>query len=379
MSVFLLRSRLAGTPRTEGDVSFHDGPVKQKRRVAVVIPTFNRDDLLEACLEHLSSQTFRDFRVIVVDNSLRSSFPTLLGRYENVEWLPLLSNLGTAVAFNRGIAAAGECEFVFLLNNDAEMELECLAHLVEALEKDNSYSVAVPKLLQWSDPRYLDGVGDEILLGGGAYRVGHGELDAGQYDCPRVVFGACAAAALYRVSLFQDIGGFDEDFFAYREDVELGLRAQLKGHRCIYVPAARVHHHGSATMGRTAHSWIIRLSTRNQILAILKTYPAASLLSLLPQLLLFQILWLGFALQTGTLFAACIGLLDSVRFVPKMLRKRRKIQSQKVITAQCFSNLLRGSEMRIWQWHTSAYTPRPALLLALYFQVFRPRGASSSA
>jgi len=298
--------------------------------------------------------------------------PAFLCKYENSEWIPLLSNRGTAVAFNRGIAVAEGCNFIFLLNNDAEMEPECLSHLVQALDNNPSYSVAVPKLLRWSDPRYLDGVGDEILLGGGAYRVGHGELDAGQYDLSESVFGACAAAALYRASLFQDIGGFDEDFFAYREDVDLGLRAQLRGHRCIYVPAARVHHHGSATMGKPAHSWIVRLSTRNQIVAILKSYPGAALVRCLPQLLFFQILWLGFAIRRHTFFAACAGLLDTVGFLPKTFTKRKQIQSNRLVSSRCFLALLVQSEMRIRRWYGSIHTSQPSRLLALYFRIFDP-------
>jgi len=217
--------------------------------VGVAIPTYNRDDLLETCLEHVAYQTLRPARIIIIDNGTRNIMPEFLRKFEPLEWIPLHSNRGTSVAFNLGIGAAKRCEYVFLLNNDVDMEPECLSRLVQALEQDSSYSAAVPKLLRWSDPRYLDGVGDEILLGGGAYRVGNGELDAGQYDQSGPVFSACAAAALYRTSLFEDIGGFDEEFFAYREDVDLGLRAQLRGHRCLYVPAARAHHRGGATMG----------------------------------------------------------------------------------------------------------------------------------
>lgn len=98
------------------------------------------------------------------------------------------------------------------LNNDVELENGSLARLVEILDSDPNYSMAVPRLLQWSGLRFLDGVGDAILLFGGAYRVGHGELDFSQYETPEPVFSACAAAALYRRSLSDDIGSFDQDF-----------------------------------------------------------------------------------------------------------------------------------------------------------------------
>jgi GT2 family glycosyltransferase len=342
------------------------------RSIGVVIPTYDRDDLLERCLEHLAFQTFRSFRPIIVDNGTRNSIPSFLGRFDNLEWIPMLSNRGTAVAFNRGIAAAEGCEYVFLLNNDVELEPECLSHLIQALENDHTYSIAVPKLLRWSDPRYLDGVGDEILLGGGAYRIGNGELDVGQYDVPQRVFSACAAAALYRVSLFNDIGGFDEDFFAYREDVDLCLRAQLRRHHCIYVPSARARHHGSATMGKPAHSWIIRMSTRNQILAIVKTYPSSTLLRLLPQLLLFQVLWLGFAAHRDALWGYCLGVADALRALPVTLVKRAAIQSKNLLNGRSFLGLLQESEGHIWRAQKSAHNPQPSRLLGTYFRFAKP-------
>lgn len=347
--------------------------------VGIVIPTYNRDDLLETCLEHVSRQTLRPSRVVIIDNGARSIMPEFLERFDNSEWVPLLGNRGTAVAFNHGIAATKSCDYIFLLNNDAEMEPECLWHLVQALENDDRYSAAVPKLLQWSDRRYLDGVGDEILRGGGAYRVGHGELDAGQYELCQAVFSACAAAALYRTSLFKDIGDFDEDFFAYREDVDLGLRAQLKGHGCVYVPAARVYHHGSATMGRPAHSWIVRLSTRNQILAILKTYPASALFRSLPQLVLFQILWYVFAVYRRAGWAYCLGVTEALRALPRTLAKRAAIQSGRRLNADSFLKLLDDSERRIWQSQTSGYNPQPSRLLGIYFRFFKPLGRAAAA
>jgi GT2 family glycosyltransferase len=346
--------------------------------VGVVIPTYNRDDLLKDCLECLKRQTLPPSRIIITDNGSRNKMPEFLRRFKNLEWIPLLSNQGTAVAFNRGIAATNGCDYIFLLNNDAEMEPECLSHLVQALESDNRYSAAVPKLLRWSDARYLDGVGDEILRGGGAYRVGHGELDAGQYEMCQPVFSACAAAALYRTTLFKDIGGFDEDFFAYREDVDLGLRAQLRGHRCLYVPTARVRHHGSATMGRPAHSWIVRLSTRNQILAILKSYPASTLFRSMPQLVFFQILWCVFAFYRNAGWAYCLGVAEALRALPRTLAKRMTIQSGKRLNGHSFLKLLEDSERRIWQSQTNGYNPQSSRLLGIYFWLFRPHARAAA-
>ena len=344
--------------------------VVSARSVGVVIPTYDRDDLLETCLEHVARQTVRPAQIVIIDNGTRKIMPEFLRKFEPLDWIPLSYNRGTAVAFNLGIGAAKHCDYVFLLNNDVEMEPECLSHLVQALEQDRSYSAAVPKLLRWSDPRYLDGVGDEILLGGGAYRVGNGELDAGQYDEPVPVFSACAAAALYRTSLFEDVGCFDEDFFAYREDVDLSLRAQLRGHRCLYVPTARAHHRGSATLG-PFHSETIRLSTRNQILAIIKNYPSSTIWRLVPRLVVFQFFWLGLAIQKRAFLGWCRGLLNAISLVPSLMKKRNDIQSKRLIDSKSFLSIIKASEGRIRSWYTSPYTVRRPQLLSLYFGIFK--------
>lgn len=339
--------------------------------VGVAIPTCNRDDLLERCLEQVVRQTLRPARIIIIDNGARNIMPEFLRRFEPLDWIPLYGNRGTSVAFNLGIGAAKDCEYVFLLNNDVEMEPECLSHLVQALERDPGYSAAVPKLLQWSDPRYLDGVGDEILLGGGAYRVGNGEWDAGQYDKPEPVFSACAAAALYRTSLFEDIGFFDEEFFAYREDVDLGLRAQLRGHRCLYVPAARAHHRGGATMGSPFHSKTIRLSTRNQILAIIKNYPSSMIWRLAPRLIAFQFFWLGLAIQKRAFVGYCRGVLNAILLIPNSLRKRREIQAKRLVASESLLSIMRASEERIQRWYASPHMIRSPQLLRIYFGIFK--------
>jgi len=341
-----------------------------ERDVAVIIPTCDRDDLLRSCLGSLDCQTLRPAKIIVVDNGKRDAIPPFLANLSTTTWVPLLSNRGTAVAFNRGLAACKESQFVLLLNNDAELEKDCLARLVEALEGKPECGMAVPKLLEWSNPDYLDGAGDEFLLGGGAFRVGQGELDRGQHDNVEFVLSACGAAALFRRSLFDDIGYFDEDFFAYREDVDLSLRAQFRKHRCVFVPQARVRHRGSATFGTASHPEIIRLSTRNQIWILIKNYPAPVLLRLAPRLAVFQVLWLGLAIRKKAFLSCLAGYLGVFPLLGKMLGKRRASLSTRLLNDPEILHLLRQSERRILLCHASAHNPRPSQLLAAYFRVF---------
>ncbi len=342
--------------------------------VTVIIPTCNRGKMVETCLRHLESQTFRSFRVVVVNNGTEG--PAFPGRppSSTILRIDVPRNEGTAAAFNRGLAASQQSPYVFLLNDDAEVEPDCLALLVRALEENPGYSMAVPKLLQWSDPSRLDGAGDEVLLGGGAFRLGQGQLDKGQYDRVETVLSACGAAALYRRSVFDDVGNFDEDFFAYREDVDLSLRALLRGHRCLFVPKARVRHRGSATLGSPFHPKIIRLTTRNQILTIIKNYPLPCFLRALPRIAVFQMLWMGFAINKHAFLAACAGLGDAVRLLPSTLSKRRQTMRRRAISDREWWGLVKGSERRLWRWHSSIHEGRSSKLLAAYFGIFGPPG-----
>lgn len=340
--------------------------------VTVVIPTYNRSELLEVCLRHLESQTFRSFQVVIVNNGTLD--PGCLARVSSpgIQWIHLPRNEGTAAAFNRGVAAGRESPYVFILNDDTEVEPDCLALLVKTLEDNPGYSMAAPKLLQWSNPSVLDGVGDEILLGGGAYRVGQGQLDEGQFDRREPVFSACGAAALYRRTLFDEIGDFDEDYFAYREDVDLSLRAFLRGHRCLYVPEARVRHRGSATLGSRFHPKIIRLTTRNQILTIIKNYPLPVFLRALPRIVVFQILWMGFAIAKHAFRASCTGLLGTFPLLLRALGKRRRTMSTRLVSNHEMLRRLTESEARIWRAHSAIRNGRPSKLLAAYFRIFGP-------
>jgi hypothetical protein len=342
--------------------------------VNVIIPTCERDDLLETCLDHLQRQTLTSFQVVVVDNGngksggSPSATPKTLPNLRRVQFG---QNRGTAVAFNRGLRECPDTEYVLLLNNDVELEPNCLAHLVRVLEDNPDYSAAVPKLLQWANPKLLDGAGDEVLLGGGAYRVGYGELDVGQYDKTEPVFSACAAAALYRRSFLDSLGGFDEDFFAYRDDVDLCLRAQLRGFRCVYVPQARGRHRGSATLGSPFHPLVIRLSTRNQLFCLMKNYPTPVLFRQALRLLVFQLLWVGMAIRKGGFLACCAGVLDALRRFPAMRLKRREVLGSTVLSNEEVLARLQESENRIRRWQKSPHNQRPSRLLNLYFRIFK--------
>jgi len=247
--------------------------------VDLVIPNLDGEALLAASLEAVKAQTLAPARVIVVDSgSVDGS--RAVAEAHGVEWHALAVNNGFAAAVNRGIAIS-ESPYVALLNNDAVPEPGWLAALVEALERDDALSLAASRML-FTGERGVNAAGDAFdVRGRGGYNRGIREPDGPRFDEPRIVFGACAGAALYRRELFHDIGLFDEQLFLSWEDVDLDLRAALAGHRCLYVPGAIVHHAQGASSGE----WRGALERRNKAILALKGLPLPLLalyLALLP-------------------------------------------------------------------------------------------------
>ena len=229
-----------------------------------------------------------------------------------------------------------------LLNNDTETDPRWLLALVEAADGCPEAGFFASKLVDFDDRRILDGAGDVLRRSGLPYRLGHGEPDRGQYDEVTFVFGACAGAAMYRRSMLDDVGLFDEDFFANCEDGDLSFRAQLAGYRCLYVPGSVVYHMGSATFGkRSATS--TRLGTRNSLCLLVKNLPAPLVPGFLPFVVAGQLSRLVVTGATSTLKAHLEGLAGALRLLPLMLRKRLEIQKRRQVPVEYIRALLKES------------------------------------
>jgi GT2 family glycosyltransferase len=312
--------------------------------ISVVVVTWNRRDLLRSCLRSLTRQKLEQpFEVIVVDNgSDDSSSEMARGDFsENPTFrLRLIRNevnAGFCAGNNQGFAAS-ESEFVALLNNDAEAEPGWLAALVRAFEDRPQIGMAASKILVHEDPRRIDKAGHLIYPDGQNRGRGTGELDAGQYDRIEEVLWPDGCAAMYRRAMLDQIGGFDEDFFAYADDAELGLRARIAGWKCLYMPGARALHHRGATLGLRSERRLV-LIERNRVLLAAKLFPW-SLLWLNGAYYLARLaagLWAAATHQgevgrypglTGKMRAALAllkGDLAALRLLPKMLAKRRSV------------------------------------------------------
>lgn len=290
-------------------------------RTDIVIPTFNGRAMLEGCLDSIRCQTLREYAVTVVDNgSTDGTIDALRDRFPEVRLVAMGRNTGFSAAVNAGIRA-GSAPLVFLLNNDTELAADCLQQLIEAADREPAAAFFAARMLSFRQREILDGAGEGFLRGGAGYRLGTMEPYGSPYDQERTVFGACAGAALYRRELLAEIGLFDEDFFAYLEDVDFNLRARRAGATCRYVPAARVYHIGSATTGSKFNDLTIRLSTRNSFYVLLKNYPLAMLLRLAPVILVYQVLWLLFVVKKGQLRPYWAGITDMLGNASSVRRK----------------------------------------------------------
>jgi GT2 family glycosyltransferase len=300
--------------------------------LTVAVLSYDGRHLLEVILPSLALQRFRDFEVVVVDNGSRDDTAAWLGEHwPEIEVVSLPENVGVTAALNV-CARAGRGELVGLFNNDLELEPDCLGEMVAALRAHPAAGWAAAKLRDFERRELLDGAGDVFTWAATGGRRGHGEPDRGQYDEPREIFGACGGAAIYRRGVLGAVGEFDEDFFAFYEDVDWNLRAQLAGFTCRYVPTAVVYHMGSATIGRGLSDFTRYHLWRNTLWIIAKDIPAGALLRHAHQLALGQLLNLAVAIRDRKLSIWLRVWRDALRGLPRVLGKRREVQARRTIS-----------------------------------------------
>lgn len=320
-------------------------------RVSVIIPNWNGARFLPVCLGSLQRQTWRDFVTYVVDNgSVDASLELLRRDHPEVSVVGLPTNLGFSAAMNAGITAS-KGEIVVALNNDTEVDSRWLEELVRALDAHPRVGSCASKVLAFTQRTEIDSFGDGYTRYGLAFKVGSRSIDDGRFARTETVFSACAAAAAYRRTMLDEIGNFDEDFFCYMEDVDLGLRAQLAGFGCVAVPTAIVYHIGAASTGGGPTEFSVRMTTKNLFNVLIKNMPWPLLLAMLPLSLAAQAVLLtrallrpGDAALRPHLGGYWRGLVAAIRHAPAMLRKRRDVQRLRRISTRELVRLIRASE-----------------------------------
>ena len=304
--------------------------------ISIIIPNFNGRVHLGKLLPTIRSQTVLDFEVILVDNaSSDSSVETARSLYPEIRIVELQENIGFAAACNRG-AEVARGEVFFFLNSDTSLDRRCLTFCSRALQAYPEKYFFQPKIIKMGQNDRLDGAGDLFPKDGRPVHRGMGMHSSTFFD--GFILFPCGAAAIWRRDAFEKLGGFEESFFAYLEDVDLGLRAVLAGKMGWYIPEAVVYHlgggaadgdYGSKVFDRPeAVEWI----ARNKIWLWARCLPLSVLVRIMPWLLI------GFAksaayhtFKSGAGWAFWHGTAEGIMGLPKVLRARSRIQSERII------------------------------------------------
>ena len=312
--------------------------------VSVVVLNWNGREVVERCLQSLQGQTYQPLEIIVVDNaSTDDSADLVKKRFSNVKMIVNERNLGFGGGNNVGIRAS-QGRYIMMLNNDTRLDPACIEELKRSLEKDQRYGACASKILLEYEDNLIDAAGIVVCPDG--LSIGRGRLEKGdQYDEETDVFFASDCACLYRREMLEDIGLYDEDFFAYADETDMGWRAQLAGWKCIYNPKAVVYHFHSASAG-TYSPFKAYLVERNRIWVAVKSFPV-SLLIFGQFYTFWRYMLQAYGAFTGKGAAGrftsdfskteLIKILIKVylslwRQLPLMLRKRRAIQKKKRIS-----------------------------------------------
>ncbi len=321
--------------------------------VSVVIPNFNRADLLERALKSVAAQSARPAEVVVVDNGSTDGSVECAERYGALV-IRFQTNQGFARAVNE---AAHRCNarYIMVLNNDAVLAPECLVRLCEAADRPEA-AFAAPMVISEADPNTLDAAWDLLSLSGCALRAGHGSAAAEPYLSPRPIQFAPFTAVLVRTSVFKALNGLNEDLGTYMEDVEFGLRCALSGRIGVYEPSAQATHRGSATDGAWS-ARMVRHISRNQLLLVALHWPNPMGLRMAWTVFVGQMLWGLSALRHGRGIEWLRGKRDAAglynrlrslpRFAPPETLLALLSESESVLRSQAH-----GTYWRLYRWLT---------------------------
>lgn len=298
-------------------------------QVTVIIVNWNGRQHLERCLQAMTAQTCRALDTVVVDNaSTDGSREMVRDRFPGVRLIENASNLGFAAANNIGILSS-TAPFVATLNNDTEARPDWLERLVAPALSDPSVGMVASKMVFAHRPGMINSAGIALDRAGIAWDRLGGEPDRGD-GAALEIFGPCAGAALYRRAMLEEIGLFDEDFFAYLEDVDLAWRARLAGWRCLYTPGAVVSHVHSATGVEGSPFKSYHLG-RNKLWCIAKNYPSPQVYVSFPLIVAYDLAAVAYGLVSRRDLAGLRGRLAGLAGLRRQLTKRRQVQKMKRI------------------------------------------------
>ena len=259
---------------------------KRMSKVSVIIPNYNGKKYLRDCLDAMECQSFRDFEVLLIDNGSDDGSGDLIRKeYPWVRLISLRENTGFCGAVNQGIRNSAS-PFVILLNNDTVADKNFIKELLKAIEDKPQAFSCQAKLLKMKEQDKMDDGGNYYCALGWAFAQGKGRPER-DYSREKKIFAACGGAAISRREILDRTGLFDEEHFAYLEDIDIGYRGRLLGYENWYCPDAKVFHVGSGTTGSRYNLFKVRYSSRNNVYLLYKNMP------------FLQILWNSPLLITG--------------------------------------------------------------------------------
>lgn len=306
---------------------------KSTVKLSVVIPSWNGLEELPACVDSLLKQSLQPRIIIVENGSKDGSLEYIQQHYPQVELIINKYNQGFAGGVNAGIrkSIADGDEFVALFNNDAVADSHWLEELVKDLTVNDDAGIATCKLMTL-DKSQLDSTGDQYTTWGLPYPRGRGEPVSDKYDDRVQIFAGSGGASLYRISMLKEIGLFDEDFFAYYEDVDISFRAQLAGWKVRYVPEALAYHQIGATSGKIK-GFTTYQGVKNMPWVLWKNAPLSVLLRVLPRFMVAYYAFLVTATWRNQGGAAVRGYLRMWWLLPKKTVQRWRIQHRRKVPA----------------------------------------------
>jgi hypothetical protein len=314
------------------------GREKKVNLVSIIIVNLNGRKFLEECLRAISQQTYRNYEVIFVDNgSTDDSTKFVEENYPQVKIIRLTHNMGFAEGANIGIKAS-KGDYIFLLNNDVVLDEKCLELLSRTFEEYPSFSSCGPKIIRYNNRGRIDSAGIEFLPIGAVHSYYDSSVNEPRLNRTKETFGISAAAGMYKKVMMEEIGFFDEDFFAYFEDTDLSFRAQLMGYKCLYQPLAVAYHHGSGT-GIKNSPFYVYFGRRNVEFLYFKNMPTKLLLKYGLWHIFYEILVLTFFIMYGKGSSAIKGKIDAVTNIAMIIKKRRIIQNNRKVSCEYIENL----------------------------------------
>jgi hypothetical protein len=307
--------------------------------VSVVVPNWNGEKYLSDCIDSLLSQTIKA-DIIIIENNSTDGSRNLLKKYLGVITLLQSKNLGVAGGFTAGLdyALNNNYDYAALFNNDAVADKDWLKKLVDVMESDKKVGIVTCKFMQF-DKKHIDSTGDLMTIFGLPFPRGRNEIDTGQYDHETEIFAGSGGASLYRVSMLRQIGLFDNNFFAYFEDVDISFRAQLAGWKVRYQPESVAYHRISATTSRLGY-FASYHTAKNFPLLYIKNMPGRLFFKYLPLAIYWYFRMFAARLIRGGFWAFTKGFLASIALMPKKIIARYHIQKNRQVLVEYIDSVL---------------------------------------